>query len=132
MAQEPHHGIAMWRCSSCKGAWIDHPSFFELLKHAPATLELEELMVHNDGSERRPCPVCKETMDIAWIDFLQLDQCEKHGIWFDSGELRRALAGEVCDEKQLQKIKKVYEQREKKKRSTSGTDAAIIAALFSD
>jgi Zn-finger nucleic acid-binding protein len=55
-------------------------------------------MVHNDGTPRRPCPECGATMDIAWIDLLQLDQCEKHGIWFDPGEFRRALDYDVGQE----------------------------------
>lgn len=53
-----------------------------------------ELLVHNDGSERRRCPICVEDMEIAWMLFLQMDRCEDHGIWFDPGELDRALAGD--------------------------------------
>jgi hypothetical protein len=30
-------------------------------------------------------------MDLAWIDFLQLDQCLEHGVWLDPGELAQAL-----------------------------------------
>jgi hypothetical protein len=29
---------------------------------------------------------------LAWIDFLQLDQCPEHGVWLDPGELVKALA----------------------------------------
>src|SRR5262249_49366946 len=45
----------------------------------------------------RPCPHCGELMDLAWIDFLQLDQCEEHGVWLDPGELKRALSSAKPD-----------------------------------
>lgn len=66
-----------------------------LIRDALPDKALDELMVHNDGSPRRPCPVCGETMDIAWIDFLQLDQCEAHGVWLDGGELQKVCRWEV-------------------------------------
>jgi hypothetical protein len=34
-------------------------------------------------------------MAIVWIEFLQLDQCREHGVWFDPGELDRAFKGDV-------------------------------------
>ncbi len=63
-----------------------------LMAATPMAQKLPELMVHNDGSRRRACPHCGEPMDLAWIDFLQLDQCAEHGVWLDRGELEAALA----------------------------------------
>ena len=34
-------------------------------------------------------------MDIAWLDFLSIDQCEAHGVWFDRAELEKALSSQV-------------------------------------
>lgn len=87
-------GVDKSTCPKGCGVWLSHQPFFEKLRIARPESRLTELMVHNDGTERRPCSVCGEAMEIAWIDFLQLDQCERHGIWFDAGELDRALHGD--------------------------------------
>lgn len=79
------------RCARCGGLWIDPIQFLALLGATPTAQHPDELMVHNDGSPRRPCLHCGELMDLAWIDFLQLDQCADHGVWLDPGELERAL-----------------------------------------
>ncbi len=85
-------GAACERCERCGGIWIDTSQLLSLLAATPTAQRLDELMVHNDGSPRRDCPQCARPMDLAWIDFLQLDQCEEHGVWLDAGELEKALA----------------------------------------
>jgi hypothetical protein len=30
-------------------------------------------------------------MNIVWIDLLQLDRCDEHGVWLDPGKMQRAL-----------------------------------------
>ena len=82
-------------CGRCNSTWMGNASFFNLMADAQPTKNVTELMIHNDGTPRRPCPVCRRDMEIAWIDFLQLDQCEEHGIWFDDGELACALMYDV-------------------------------------
>jgi Zn-finger nucleic acid-binding protein len=88
-------GHELATCERCGGAWMEVADFLAELRRAQPALAVEELMEHNDGSPRRPCPRCGETMSIVWLDYLQLDQCEPHGVWFDRGELDRALRGEV-------------------------------------
>jgi Zn-finger nucleic acid-binding protein len=83
------------RCDTCGGAWMEVAAFLADFHAAHPDRHVEELMEHNDGTPRRPCPVCGETMAIAWLEFLQLDQCEPHGVWFDAGELERAMTGDV-------------------------------------
>lgn len=85
-------GASCERCPRCCGIWIATEHFLALLAATPTAQRLGELMVHNDGSPRRDCPHCGRVMDLAWIDFLQLDQCEEHGVWLDAGELDKALA----------------------------------------
>jgi Zn-finger nucleic acid-binding protein len=85
-------GAPCERCARCGGLWFDTAAFLSLLATSPTAQHIEELMVHNDGSPRRGCPSCAQLMDLAWIDFLQLDQCAEHGVWLDAGELERALA----------------------------------------
>lgn len=79
-------------CAECAGLWLSHDEFFAHFHRAQPGREITELLVHNDGSTPRPCPTCAEPMEIAWLDFMQLDQCPDHGIWFDDGDLDRALA----------------------------------------
>lgn len=84
-------GVACERCPRCAGVWMETGQLLALLDATPTAQKLPELMVHNDGSPRRACPHCGEPMDLAWIDFLQLDQCAEHGVWLDAGELDEAL-----------------------------------------
>src|SRR5262245_46017631 len=87
LAPEARDGRHWARCAGCGGIWMEVAQFLTLLREAQPDKRVDELMVHNDGSPRRPCPVCAELMDLAWLDFLALDQCEAHGIWFDGQEL---------------------------------------------
>lgn len=84
-----------YTCPDCAGLWLSEREFFRNFKRAQPKRKVDELLVHNDGSPRRPCPTCNELMDLAWLDFLQLDQCVGHGIWFDAGELDRALRNDT-------------------------------------
>jgi Zn-finger nucleic acid-binding protein len=81
-------------CDQCGGAWMEVGAFLADLRAAQPKRHVDELMEHNDGTPRRPCPRCGETMSIVWLEFLQLDQCEPHGVWFDGGELERAFKGD--------------------------------------
>jgi Zn-finger nucleic acid-binding protein len=85
-------GAQCERCPACRGMWFEPATFLSLLARTPTAQHLDELLVHNDGSPRRPCLHCGDKMDIAWIDFLKLDQCSDHGVWLDPGELDQALA----------------------------------------
>lgn len=78
---------------------------------------MDELLVHNDGSARRPCPICSDAMEIAWLDFLQLDQCADHGIWFDAGELDRALQ----DDTGLREVQLLLKMAQSARKKTSRT-----------
>jgi Zn-finger nucleic acid-binding protein len=88
------YGSPLEMCPTCRGIWIAPKTFFESLRRALPNKRIDELMVHNDGTPRRPCPHCLKRMNIAWLDFLPLDQCEEHGVWLDPGEFEIALTGE--------------------------------------
>src|SRR5512143_1941211 len=88
-------GHDLEQCDRCGGAWMATDDFLAELHAAQPARRIDELMEHNDGTPRRPCPRCGERMSIAWLELLQLDQCAAHGVWFDRGELDRALAGDV-------------------------------------
>ena len=88
-------GVPMELCELCGAAWMSTDDFLAVLRENQPRLALDELPEHNDGSPRRPCPRCGERMAIVWLEYLQLDQCREHGVWFDRGELDRALAGDT-------------------------------------
>ena len=88
---------------------MEVPTFLAELRHAQPKHAVDELLEHNDGTPRRPCPRCAEPMAIVWLEFLQLDQCAEHGVWLDRGELDRALRGDFVPKaiaEQLEKARK--------------------------
>jgi Zn-finger nucleic acid-binding protein len=88
-------GQELETCPACGGAWMDAAAFLAELRTAQPALAGDGLLEFNDGSPRRPCPRCGDRMQIVWIELLQLDRCDAHGVWFDPGELDRAVAGET-------------------------------------
>jgi Zn-finger nucleic acid-binding protein len=82
-------------CETCGGVWMNTADFLVVLREHQPRLAVDELPEHNDGTPRRPCPCCGERMAIVWLEYLQLDQCAAHGVWFDAGELDRALGGDT-------------------------------------
>jgi Zn-finger nucleic acid-binding protein len=84
------------RCAACGGWFLDEGVLLARIREAQPSHPVEELLEHNDGSPRRPCPQCGERMSIVWLEYLQLEQCPEHGVWFDRGELDRALAGDTA------------------------------------
>ena len=88
-------GVDCLRCPECFGAWIEDDAFFSALRRRHPEARVTEVMVHNDGSPRIVCPFCSQKMDIGWLDFLQVDSCAEHGLWFEDAELERALAYEI-------------------------------------
>lgn len=89
-------GVPMDVCEECGAAWMDTADFLALLRDHQPRLAVDELLEHNDGSPRRPCPRCGDKMAIVWVEYLKLEQCRDHGVWFDRGELDRALAGDTA------------------------------------
>jgi Zn-finger nucleic acid-binding protein len=102
-----YHNIELDYCNSCKGVWFDSGELELLLK----SQGLEETKAFFDGilnsqeadslEKKRNCPVCGRKMKktaIGGQPEILIDVCrDKHGLWFDGGEvaqLIRHLAGE--------------------------------------
>jgi Zn-finger nucleic acid-binding protein len=102
-----YHNIELDYCSNCKGVWFDSGELELLLK----SYNLEEPKTFFDGifgsseaasqEKKRKCPVCGRRMKktaIGGQPEILIDVCrEKHGLWFDGGEvaqLIQRLAGE--------------------------------------
>src|SRR5262245_57622957 len=78
-------------CATCGGWFVEELKLLEQIRAAVPGHPLDELLEHNDGSPRRPCPMCGDRMNIVWLEFIQLDRCDDHGVWLDAGELERSL-----------------------------------------
>jgi Zn-finger nucleic acid-binding protein len=102
-----YHNIELDYCNSCKGVWFDSGELELLLK----SYELEEPKAFFDGiltsqetassEKKRNCPVCGHKMQktaISGQPEILIDVCrDKHGLWFDGGEVTQLigrLAGE--------------------------------------
>lgn len=112
-------GVSYLRCDSCQSVWIREPELRSLLDQARPGAD-NGLLVHNDGTKRRSCPTCRERMDIAWLLFLQMDRCAKHGVWLDPGELERALAGDIGKEVLAQVTRQVKGRKEEEQQRRRG------------
>ena len=102
-----YQNIELDYCNSCKGVWFDSGELELLLK----SQGLEEPQAFFAGilssqetasSERkRNCPICSHKMKKTMVGGqpeILLDTCrDKHGLWFDGGEVTQLigrLAGE--------------------------------------
>jgi Zn-finger nucleic acid-binding protein len=102
-----YHNIELDYCNICKGVWFDSGELELLLK----SRGLEETRTFLDGilnsqeavssEKKRNCPICGRKMKktaIGGQPEILIDIChDKHGLWFDGGEvaqLIRHLAGE--------------------------------------
>jgi len=102
-----YHNIELDYCNSCKGVWFDSGEL-ELLLESHG---LEETKVFLDdirnsqeavsSEKKRNCPICGRKMKktvIGGQPQILIDICrDKHGLWFDGGEvtqLVRHLSGE--------------------------------------
>jgi Zn-finger nucleic acid-binding protein len=102
-----YHNIELDYCNSCRGVWFDSGELELLLR----SYEFEEPKAFFDGifssheaassEKKRKCPICgrkmKKTAIVGQPDIL-IDVCgDKHGLWFDGGEVIQLigrLAGE--------------------------------------
>jgi len=102
-----YRNIELDYCNSCRGVWFDSGELELLLK----SQGLEEPKALFDGilnsqeaassEKKRKCPICGRKMkktEIGGQPEILIDVCrDKHGLWFDGGEvaqLIKRLAGE--------------------------------------
>jgi Zn-finger nucleic acid-binding protein len=107
MVAVEYHDIELDYCNSCKGVWFDSGELELLLK----SHSLEEPEAFFDGilnsqeaassEKKRNCLFCGRKMKktaLGGQPGILIDMCrDKHGLWFDGGEvaqLIRRLAGE--------------------------------------
>lgn len=79
-------------CPQCGGAWVTHGDLQKMLQimEDPGQ-RAEPLLKYGGRISNRTCPACNEKMKIVYVAGEQLDECSKHGVWFDQAELGRVL-----------------------------------------
>ncbi len=76
------------RCA-CGGAWATDVAITQL---AAAKGAMSALQWRDREGDHRPCPACAAPMRNVWLDDVELDRCDAHGVWFDVGELEDAIS----------------------------------------
>jgi len=110
-----YNNIELDYCNDCHGIWFDSTELELLLKSL--SLDSHDLLLEDivkspeaDSAEKKlRCPICRKKMKKTAIgdhrDIL-IDACpQKHGLWFDGGEvtqLLKHLAGEKATMKDSQ------------------------------
>ena len=102
-----YQNIEIDYCNSCKGVWFDSGELELLLKsqglEEPKAFFAGILNSQETASseKKRNCPICSHKMKKTMVGGqpeILIDTCrDKHGLWFDGGEvaqLIRHLAGE--------------------------------------
>lgn len=82
-------------CSACKGIWLDNGELELIFSNSDNKTVAKSFSIKKDFDEaKRRCPICKKKMDKVEFEntAIILDSCSnKHGLWFDSGELKALL-----------------------------------------
>ncbi len=84
-------------CPFCKGFWFDHREWEILCQKLYMTRDVAPVDIYsvpkiNVNEETRICPICNEKTEKFQIYGVTLDRCKnKHGIWFDKGEISELL-----------------------------------------
>lgn len=114
-----HQGMYSWNlgegqqhakisvCSGCGGSFASHQVFNALIereqerfeqRRGPGELRLENVkrfvLPQSSSIQYKGCPVCNERMhrkNYGRLSGVVVDQCAKHGVFFDAGELPQIL-----------------------------------------
>jgi len=119
-------GVAIEKCSACKGLWLDEGELVILIRKAEEIVIKSQFI--NDELKLAPgigkeeldskelCPKCNAQMIPVNYDYssgVSIDSCpNNHGVWLDDGELERAcahrlLAQKAAAEKSPELLKKI-------------------------
>ena len=96
-----YEGVETDMCDGCWGVWLDSGELEAVLERKQLHFSKDEAKVVLDfklASEKgptapAPCPRCGKIMERKLYDelvSLVIDRCEDHGVWLDTGELKKA------------------------------------------
>ena len=81
-------GHRFMQCQRCTGQWVDLIILREMFHKLKPGNPAPPLLDRQGGDETQlPCPICNLLMHRRIIAGLEIDQCDKHGVWFDGNEL---------------------------------------------
>jgi uncharacterized protein len=88
-------------CGQCEGIWLDSGELEALSAREERSDSLLATLRPGVSKEsKRRCPICMKGMKKIFIGNaapVLIDQCPAHGMWFDSGELRKVLSEGCAD-----------------------------------
>jgi len=104
LATNEYEGEEVHFCGTCWGYWLTRTQLDQIVtavkyrfgKQEKETIEStlgSDGDANRQGSEREavPCPVCGNEMQKKKYSIdcpVQIDECEQHGIWLDTGEIK--------------------------------------------
>lgn len=87
-------------CIQCKGFWFDISELELLMENLAIPVDFPDffaLPAKKEKTLKRRCPRCPKKMETVVLPLqppLALERCPAlHGLWFDAGELSRAVEG---------------------------------------
>lgn len=96
-----YHNIELDYCNSCKGVWFDSGELELLLESrglADTKVLLDGILNSQEAvssEKKRDCPICSHKMKktaIGGQPEILIDIChDKHGLWFDGGEVSQLI-----------------------------------------
>lgn len=87
-------GVEVDHCFACQGVWLDRGELERLVSPADDHI-IAGIRPAVVREEKKRCPVCRRSMEKVTTggeDGVVLDRCMRHGLWSDTGELRKILA----------------------------------------
>jgi Zn-finger nucleic acid-binding protein len=88
-------GIEVDHCLECGGTWLDAGELEQIgeIAGVPGGRMTEVLEGGGGGKHgKRKCVRCSTKLRIIDVKGIELDRCPRgHGLWFDSGEMRRLI-----------------------------------------
>ncbi len=138
LRRQLYEGVEVDFCDACWGCWLDDGELASIIKVRDLHFSEEEkrgvlnLLWASRTGPRQPilCPRCGQFMEqIRYSESVDLliDRCKKHGIWLDTGELKKLqVEAEKSKEVQSRLIGKL--QLQLKEGRGSGTAAPAGAA----
>ena len=142
------------RCDTCLGLFFDPGELEALMDKSVSNVfsinrnRLDALVrEQRDGDGKvayRKCPVCKELMhriNFGARSGVIVDQCKTHGVWLDSGELKRLLdwkkaGGQLLHERVRQRKEEEEEKQERlrayRQTGSLGTTDGFFPSSHSD
>ena len=79
-------------CTACHGLWLSHEILVAMAANMQDPPRPVPLPCYPDPARQPlPCPSCTTPMETWKLFKVEIDRCDKHGVWFDRDELQQVL-----------------------------------------